>query len=143
MVQACQQLVTEGIGSSQLQESDPAIPSGVPSADIQHNKHIVLTRPHTVLLMGTVTGGEAVRGAFTGAVANQIRNSDGEKEVGKMFSLAAYEMKRREAMSIEQQPEMRSTTDKTLVLPPVYSFRNFRRMQALQARRSADNDRYY
>ena len=76
VIQACQVFSTYGVVPSQPSESDPATPSQV--TDPHNNKHIVLRRPHTVLLLATVTGGLAIRGAFTGALADQIRVSDGK-----------------------------------------------------------------
>ena len=41
------------------------------------DQHVQLTRPNTVLLSATVTGGKAERGVFTGAIANQIIDASG------------------------------------------------------------------
>ena len=93
-------------------ESDAPTPSSV--VDPHHNKHIVLRRRHTALLMATVTGGVAYRGAFTGAIANEFREADGKKDICSMYISAAADSACR-----EQCPEFRMTLDKTLILPPV------------------------
>ena len=87
--------------------------------DPHNNKHIVLRRPHTVLLLATVTGGEAIRGAFTGALADQFRAADGKTDIYTMFNRAVNIMIRNDAACRDQRPEMRITTDRNLVLPPV------------------------
>ena len=107
------------LGSTQQEEheSDPALPSQ--TTDPHLNKHVVLTRPHTVLVLSTVTGGEAIRGAFTGAIADQIRKSDGNTSISDLFDRAVGNMKKSEPMCADQWPEMRKVTDKILMLPPV------------------------
>ena len=87
VIKACQVFSTHGIVPSQPSESDPATPSQV--TDPHHNKHIVLRRPHIMLLLATVTGGLAIRGAFTVALADQIRASDGKTVFYCMFNRAA------------------------------------------------------
>ena len=116
VVQACQIFTTHGVVTHQPEEyeSDPATPSHV--IDPHNNKHIVLRRPHTVLLLATVTGGLAIRGAFTGALADQIRAADGKTDIYTMFNRAVDNMN-----THEQRPEMRITTQKALILPPVVS----------------------
>ena len=118
IVQACQVYTTHGITvQPEDYESDPATPSHI--IDPHNNKHIVLRRPHTVLLLATVTGGEAIRGAFTGALADQFRAADGKTDIYTMFNRAVNIMIRNDAACRDQRPEMRITTDKNLVLPPV------------------------
>ena len=62
-----------------------------------------------------MTGGLAIRGAFTGAIADELRKSDGQTDIYSMFTLAVNKLVRSEPL---QTPEMRSTADKFLVLPP-------------------------
>ena len=81
-------------------------------------EHIVLRRPHTVLLLATLTGGLAIRGAFTGALADQIRAADGKTDIYRMFNSAADNMIRFNPACENQRPEMRISTQKLLVLPP-------------------------
>ena len=121
VVQACQIFATHGVVTHQPEEyeSDPATPSHV--IDPHNNKHIVLRRPHTVLLLATVTGGLAIRGAFTGALADQIRAADGKTDIYTMFNRAVDNMIRNDAACSDQVPEMRNTTRKSLILPPVVS----------------------
>ena len=124
VIQACQVFRTHGVVPSQPSESTPATPSQV--TDPHNNKHIVLRRPHTMLLLATVTGGLAIRGAFTGALADQIKASDGKTDIYCMFNRAMNIMIRNEAACAElgQVPEIRATTDKNLILPPATSTNN-------------------
>ena len=69
-----------------------------------------------MLLLGTVTGGLAIRGAFTGAIAEVVRRSDGKTDICEMFHKAVDNMS-----DEEQTPEMRATTKKLLILPPAVS----------------------
>lgn len=120
VVQACQLLSTHDVSPADFPEvimlSDPIVYT--PTADPQYNMHIVLKRSHTALLIATVTGGEAVRGLFTGAIADEIRKSDGKTDVSAMFNSAVFQMRRGVQTSVKQQPEFRATTEKNLVLPP-------------------------
>ena len=117
-MQACQVFATHGIAvQPEDYGSDPATPSHI--IDPHNNKHILLRRPHTVLLLATVTGGIAIRGAFTGALADQIRAANGKTDIYTMFNRAVNRMIRNDAACRDQRPEMRITTDRNLVLPPV------------------------
>ena len=112
VVQACQVFSTFNVvQQTALSNADPAVPCQV--VDPHRNKHIVLRRPHTVLLLATVTGGLAIRGAFTGAIAEVVRRSDGKTDICEMFHKAVDNMS-----DEEQTPEMRVTTKKLLILPP-------------------------
>lgn len=114
MIQACQECPTSGVGHQTASgQSDPAIP---PQA-IDQERHIVLDRPHTVLLLATVTGGVALRGAFTGAIAEAFRKADGKIDICEMFHEAVNSMS-----NDEQIPEMRVTTRKLLILPPANNY---------------------
>ena len=95
----------EGTSSDSESETDPARPT--------QTLHVILTRPHTVLLLATVTGGVAYRGNFTGAVAQQFSLSDGKTEICEMFRRAVSNMPK-----VEQTPELRTTMSKTLIVPP-------------------------
>ena len=125
VIQACQLFSSYGVLPSQPSESDPATPSQL--TDPHNNKHIVLIRPHTVLLLATVTGGLAIRGAFTGALADQIRVSDGKTDIYCMFNRAVNSMMRNEPACVElgQVPEFKATTDKSLILPPAIANTNY------------------
>lgn len=76
---------------------------------------ISLTRPNTVLLSATVPGGKAYRGAFTGALSDQIRHADGKADILKMFQQANKQLQKEHPM---QTPVLWSTLSKYLVLPP-------------------------
>ena len=80
---------------------------------------IVLERPHTLLLMSTVEGGKAVRGAFTGAMSTQFTKADGKITIEEMVTNAVRDMKQREPDRYNQTPERRNTLQKSLILPPV------------------------
>ena len=113
LIQACQVFSTFSLlqlpegGNT---ESDAPTPSAI--LDPHYNKHIVLRRPHTALLLATVTGGLAIRGEFSGAMAQQFRSADGIKDIAAMFITAANEV------CMEQTPEFRMTLNKSLILPP-------------------------
>ena len=68
-----------------------------------------------MLLLSIVTGGLAIKGAFTGAIADELRKSDGKTYIYSMFTLTVNKLVRSQSL---QRPEMRSTADKFLVLPP-------------------------
>ena len=112
VLQACQGFFSDmALHPYDDSETDAPTPSSV--VDPHYNKHIVLRRRHTALLMATVTGGVAYRGAFTGAIANEFREADGKKDICSMYISAAADEACR-----EQCPEFRMTLDKTLILPP-------------------------
>ena len=122
VIQACQQPLTHGVvpATAVTTAADPAIPSQVTGAR-HDNKHIVLTRPHTVLMLSTMLGGEAIRGAFTGALGAEICLADGVKDINSMFNNAVHRMQRDDPLCVNQWPEIRHITSKNLILPPVYS----------------------
>ena len=55
--------------------------------------HIALERPDTVLLLATMRGGFARRSAYTNALAEQFRQSNGRSEIYDMHSNALSKMK--------------------------------------------------
>ena len=76
---------------------------------------IDLTRPHTVLLMSTVIGGTAFRGAYTGELAYQLRNADGKTSIAEMHDKAVQRMNGGREWQV---PEYRSSlTRGSLVFP--------------------------
>ena len=112
VIQACQVFSTHGmLPPADDSQSDAPTPGSV--LDPHQNKHLVLQRRHTALLMATVSGGLAYRGAFTGAIANEFREADGKKDICSMYIHAVADPACR-----EQCPEFRMTLDKTLILPP-------------------------
>ena len=89
------------------------------SAAPNEEKHIVLTRPSSLLLMATVTGGRCMRGGFAGALADQFATANGKKSIEDMQAQARVELQSyRHQLNHMQIPEMRSTLMKRLVLPP-------------------------
>ena len=103
-------------GASGISTTDPA---PVQISDPQKDTHITLTRTHTVLLLATVRGGKARRGAFTGAMADQFRYADGKTDISVMFDRASKIIDEREdCQYVGQCPEFRKTTKKQLILPP-------------------------
>ena len=60
LIQACQNFLRE----NQVLMHPNADPAEIYNPE--DRRHIVLRRPHTVLLLATVTGGQAIRGAYTG-----------------------------------------------------------------------------
>lgn len=111
LVQACQV-------ASPIQGNSSYDPAPVQLSDKDRNQHITLLRPETVLLLATVRGGKAKRGAFTGAMADEFREADGKKDIGYMFDSAVYKLKQDpDCESICQCPEFRKTTSKVLIMP--------------------------
>ena len=75
---------------------------------------ITLERPHTALLLASLRGGYATRGAYTNAMADEYRKVDGKSDIYEMHSRAVASMQRE--LTITQTPEFRSTLAKRLVL---------------------------
>ena len=63
----------------------------VTSSPDLHN-HIRLTRPHTLLLMSTVAGGTALRGAYTREIGRQFCQADGKTSIPDMHCDAVQRM---------------------------------------------------
>lgn len=80
------------------------------------DSNIILTRENTLLLLATVTGGQASRGAFTGALAEQISHANGEGDIYKLYTQACQQMDKPEMPWGKQTPEMRSTLKTHLVI---------------------------
>ena len=55
-----------------------------------------------------------MRGAYTGALAKELRKANGKIDISQMHTNAAKEVKKRRA---EQIPELRDTLTKRLILP--------------------------
>ena len=79
----------------------------------EDNTHIVLNRPHTVLLLASMREGSAQRGAYTDAMAKELKRADG-RSIADMHQNAVAEMTKQ--YGADQTPEMRSTLKKKLVL---------------------------
>ena len=93
ILQACQNASLAKLQSPQKSASNSCDPVPILLSDPDSNQHITLTRPHTVLLMSTVRGGVAYRGAFTGAIATQLSSSDGITDIYSMHNRAVAVMK--------------------------------------------------
>lgn len=109
IIQACQSFdaLSAQVECINLDMANPGNPD--------EDKRIVLMRPHTVLLLSTMTGGSALRGAYTGALASQFRLADGKTDIHTMHCEAVKEMRSTEP---EQVPEYRCTLLRgTLILP--------------------------
>ena len=98
-------------------------------------KSVILDRPHTLLLMSTVTGGVAIRGAFTGALARQFAKADGKATINDMVTNAIIDMKKNEMEGYDQAPEARSTLQKSLILPPADLKRTHQQAHSSQTKR--------
>ena len=88
-------------------------------ASYQEQQHIVLRRPHTVLLHATVPDGTALRGSYTGALAAQLSKASEAKEkmdINQAHTLAVNTM-RSSGANQKQVPMMQHTLEKFLVLP--------------------------
>ena len=107
LIQACQ-------GSLGVQDQ-----ASIQTIDHHRTQHIELQRPNTVLLLASKRGGPALRGAFTGAVADVVQVADGITDISAMFDIAAGGiMENQRCIAIGQTPEFRSTLSKLLILPP-------------------------
>lgn len=74
---------------------------------------ISLQRRHTVLLLATVMGGYAIRGAYTTAIANQLTKSDGQTSLDLMHTRAVAHLRADAIDGYDQIPEIRHTLKKT------------------------------
>ena len=110
MIQACQQYGQQTpVNSSQdAREGCPA-----------DSRYITLKRPHTLLLMSTVSGGSAERGAYTCAFVEQTAKADGVTSITDMEARARTEMLKTNPNCEGQVPEARTTLMKPLVLPAI------------------------
>ena len=59
-------------------------------------------------------GGSALRGAYTGALAKQLRKANGKIDIRQMHTNAAKEVQK---IRCQQIPELRDTLTKRLILP--------------------------
>jgi hypothetical protein len=105
LVQACQQSgdVKGSSFDDMAMRSSPA-----------ENTHIVLERPHTLLLFSSLRGGFAKRGAYTDAMAQQFKHANGKSDIHDMHAKAV--LKIREQYGDKQTPEFRSTLKFRLIL---------------------------
>ena len=114
LIQACQD--NTAVALSLKGKGDPAVPGQV--SDPLRDQHITLTRRHTVLLLSTVREGKSIRGAFTGAMADQFSCTDGKTDISEMFYKAAHKVTHdHRCKQINQTPKCELTLDKKLVLP--------------------------
>ena len=111
MIQACQQQVTAQSSSTQQQLSVDA-GGGYPTVDLQSNQHIVLTRPHTLLLLVTVCGGTAMRGVLCGAIAESCLDTKKETDIYELYRGAVKTVVAARSGKI---PELRSTLTKDYI----------------------------
>ena len=116
LIQACQEFASIRIS---LPEDKSLIElNDAGRGNPKESKHIVLERPHTLLLLSSVFGGRALRGAYTGAFTKQLCEADGRLEIEQMQSRARIYMQEHHKGFSAQIPEMRSTLMKALRLPP-------------------------
>ena len=112
LIQACQQF-------ENVEISLPGdIPLDAKAGNPTESKYIVLERANTLLLLSSVSGGVAVRGAYTKAFTKQLSKSNGKLEIEQMNSRARIYMQNHHPGLTSQIPEMRSTLTKILKLPP-------------------------
>ena len=80
-IQACQSPNFMRASQYLNNRADPAITDPyIESTDEknrQKNHYVVLERPNTVLILSTVFGGTAVRGAFTDALSEELLEANG------------------------------------------------------------------
>ena len=84
----------------------------------EESTHITLRRKHSYLLLSSVIGGASVRGAYTGALAEQFQKADGKTDIFQMIKMAKLQMQKKHPECENQVPETRDTLMKNLVLPP-------------------------
>ena len=114
LIQSCQHTPTEDRIAPYMdaRRAEPPMPN------IQHHNRpgafIELRRPHSMLLMATVVGGQAERHLFTGIIAQSMRQAEGEIDMYEIFTQAAREM---ECRMPEQHPPLQSTLKKKLIIP--------------------------
>ena len=109
LIQACQQY-----GQQAPAHSSKDAREGCPA----DSRYITLRRPHTLLLMSTVSGGSATRGAYTCAFVEQMAKADGVISIADMEARARTDMLKTNPNCEGQVPEARTTLMKPLVLPP-------------------------
>ena len=112
LIQACQAFECD---TPAVQQEEHDMANACSSSD--DYKQVVLTRPHSALLLSTVINGKAKRGAFTGAMAEQIRNADGRTDIHTIFNRAVLCMEMTNPDCKQQVPEFRSTLRKPLIPP--------------------------
>ena len=78
------------------------------------DRHIDLRRPHTVLILSTIRGGYARRGAYTNAIAQQFMTADGKTSIHDIHCRAVLTMWEKDP-GVRQTPEFRSTQRKRLL----------------------------
>ena len=109
MIQSCQP----------FDDIDPArgFDAKVTSPPLSESRYIEVRRENTVLMLAAGMGSRAKRGAFTGAVAAQLRKltEDDEKmDLHVLYTKAVKMMKQKDPQCEEQKPEFRSTLLDTL-----------------------------
>ena len=111
IIQACQ-----AVNPPEVTQSSHSTSSASDAGRWNPDDHqsVILDRAHTLLLMSSVVGGYAKRGAFTGAMAM----ADGKTTIDEMVMEAKIDMKKNEEKGYNQTPESRSTLQKSLILPP-------------------------
>ena len=92
--------------SSDSDASDDAVSSTPPDSN-----HIVLRQENCVLMSATVYGDTAVRGKFTAALSDALRNTNGETNIFDVFTEASNGM-----ADHVQIPELTSTLRKKLFI---------------------------
>ena len=105
MVQACQQSGAV-VGSH---EDDMPL-----RCSSKENNHIVLNRPHTMLLLPTMRDGFAKRGTYIDAITQQLKQAGQKTDVYELHQRAVFFMK--EKYGNKQTAEIRSTLKKRLML---------------------------
>ena len=113
IIQACQHTSLESNSEGAKLTEDAS--GGYPSDDLRSSEHIVLSRPHTLVLLASVAGGTAKRGVFTSALADQFCIASGHCSVYNIFEEA---VKVAADERPDQVPELRSTLTKDCIICP-------------------------
>ena len=94
--------------------------TGTTKRSVTRSAYNINYRRHTVLLLSTVREGKSIRGAFTGAMADQFSCTDGKTDICEMFYKAAHKVTQdHRCKQINQTSVIIQTTVKKLVLPGV------------------------
>ena len=106
LIQACQQ----SQDFSYIPVSSDMARRGSP----EENTHIILNRPHTVLLLASMRDGFAARGAYTDAIAQELRLARNKLDIQLIHSQAVKQLQ--DNYGDDQTPELRSTLKKRLLV---------------------------
>ena len=115
--QSCQDTVAAESGTTMM----PSSRSDASAYNLQKDiEEIELKRSNSVLLLATSKGCKAVRGKFTGYMADEFRSTDRDRDIIEMFERAKTKvMNDSQCQKVRQIPECKYQLAKKLVLPAI------------------------